>query len=103
MMVRRKTCLNETGPTRHISDFDSDYQRFAGQYLLIGTGLFSPNPAAEPTKLATYIFSPTNLDRKDTLQSVRQEGQFRGRFTVIKRARNEPNRCAGIRPRGQND
>jgi len=27
---------------------------------------------------------PKNLDRKDTLQSVRHEGQFKGRFTVIK-------------------
>jgi hypothetical protein len=27
---------------------------------------------------------PHNLDRKDTLQSVRYDGQFKGRFTVIK-------------------
>jgi len=27
---------------------------------------------------------PHNLDRKDTLQSVRHEGQFKGRFTVIR-------------------
>ena len=27
---------------------------------------------------------PQNLDRKDTLQTVRHEGQFKGRFTVIR-------------------
>lgn len=32
----------------------------------------------------TTTESPMNLDRADTVQSVRQEGQFKGRFTVIK-------------------
>jgi hypothetical protein len=27
---------------------------------------------------------PQNLDPSDTIQSTRHEGQFRGRFTVIK-------------------
>ena len=27
---------------------------------------------------------PQSLDRRDTLQSVRQHGEFKGRFTVIK-------------------
>jgi len=27
---------------------------------------------------------PQNLDRKDTIQSVRQHGEFKGRFTAIK-------------------
>jgi hypothetical protein len=31
---------------------------------------------------------PKNLDPSDTIQSTRQYGQFRGRFTVIKGGRS---------------
>lgn len=67
----------------HIFAGSRGVQRSANQHSFVIAGR-SSRPGRKRVSPGPRAEFPQNLDRDDTLQSIRQEGQYKGRVTVIK-------------------